>query len=910
MQERIFISPKKPIPAIVAEWIVQTLRKDKSTAILEKTLVIVPTKSSAKNLREEIFEEIDRENINAISGLSITTLETVIAELTSGQNIATSPQRIAAWLNALANSKNCNCIFPNGMPARENLFETANALDKLSGIVSEKLSSFADVAQFLQNDKSNSNGYELSLWRELEKLELEYKKNLRENSLTCKYEAITSAIENAKLDFDNIVIAVNPDSPALLEKFLESAKRHSKVFILIASDTSATHAFDAIGRPSIPFFENIPIDILEKNTFIFSSIKDEAQAVAELASQYGANAKNIIGVSCEQTENADAFKTAMAKKNILAKIPENRKFAESMLYKLIKIAAEHRESDLFFDFAKALENPLMNLWITSKFEISTSELFRLIDDIRERLVPNTTTALLENLRSKGETKNFEIINIALKCLSDISSDAPDAITKQAEELVLNLEQNLTENQCATFEKEAFKLLKDKVVEIHQAFAIFNFRPAEVSELLLAALQKSGAADDTSEAILLNNWIEIFWSRKPQLLLCDMNDGIVPLAESENQFITDTLKHRLGIKNSSQRRARDTYMLAQLLKTRPNAVQVLFSVKDASEAPIMPSRILMQAENLPERIAFLFQEPASSKLELSAPTLLPIKIDESLPQNFSMSASKFNSYLNSPLDFYVKYILQAREIEADKSEMDAIQFGNLFHLIMRKFALSKIKNSTDAQEISSFLNSELDAISAREFGIEISAQLRVQLFIMRQKLNAVAKVQAQHASEGWQIWGEPERRFKIEIASMIVTGAIDRIDYNEKLKKYLIIDYKTYNNVSQKITQTSHYEKTDENDNPIWTNLQMPLYALAMRPIIDECDCAYFASPQETSETTIDIWSIPEDVLSSAQRKMEEIISDISSGKFLDDNTPKYGICSDTFALSNKTLLTMAKNERI
>ncbi len=910
MQEQIFISPKKPIPAIVAEWIVQNLRLNKSNASLKKTLVIVPTKSSAKNLREEIFQEIERENINAISGLSITTLETVIAELTSGQKIATSPQRIAAWLNVLAHSKNCNCIFPNGMPTRENLFETANALDNLSGIISEKLSSFADVIQFLQNDKSNSNNYELSLWRELEKLEFEYKKNLRENSLTCKYEAVTNAIKNAKLDFDNIVIAVNPDAPALLERFIESAKQHSKVFILIASEASQTHAFDAIGRPSIPFFENISIDISEKNTFIFASVKDEAQAVAELVSRYGTDAKNILGISCEQTENADIFKTAMAKKNIFAKIPEKRKFSESMLFKLIKIAAKHRESNLFLDFAKALENPLLNLWITSKFEISTSELFRLIDDIRERLVPNTTTALLENLYSKGETKNFEIINFALKCLYDISSDTPDAITNQTEELVSNLEQALNENQCTKFEKEAFVLLKDKLVEISQAFSIFKLSPVEVSELLLSALQKSGSADDTSDAILLNNWIEIFWSRKPQLLLCDMNDGIVPLAESENQFITDTLKLRLGIKNSSQRRARDTYMLAQLLKTRPNAVQVLFSTKDASEAPIIPSRILMQAENLPERITFLFQEPTNSKLELSAPTLLPIKIDKGIPEHFSMSASKFNSYLNSPLDFYVKYILQAREIEADKSEMDAIQFGNLFHLIMRKFALSKIKSSTNAQEISSFFNSELDTISANEFGTEVSAQLRVQLFIMRQKLNAVAKVQAQHASEGWQIWGEPERRFKIDIASMPVTGAIDRIDYNQSLGKYLIIDYKTYNNVSANITQTSHYEKTDENDNPIWTNLQMPLYALAMRPIIGKCDCAYFASPQETSETTIDIWSIPENIISNAQRKMEEIISDISSGKFLDDNAPKYGICPDTFALSNKTLLTMAKNERI
>ncbi len=857
-------------------------------------------------MREEIFEALKTETVTALSGISITTLEAIIANLTSGEKIANSPQRIATWVKILARTKNCDCLFPNGKPERENLFEVAKELDNLSEIIGEKFSSFAEVAQFLQESDSPQNGYEIALWHELAKLENECTTELSANALIGKNSAIEYALQKAELNFDNIVVAINPDAPALLSRFLKTAQKHANVFILIGAEEHMQNAFDEVGRPLAKYFENATVDISAKNTFIFSSVKEEADSVASLASCYAENAKNILGISCEQTENADIFKASFAEKDISAKIPENKKFLKSALFKLIKLAANHRENDSFIDFSRAFENPLISFWVTEKFNAPISKILEIMDDIREELVPSSTTSLVANLRERNDVERFELVNFVFECLSEISSNSPEAVVKQSEKIIENLAKSTDSLAFINFETQALDSLKNRAKEISEAFTIFRLSCAEVSELFISALQKSGSNDDDfSNSVLLNNWIEIFWSRKPHLLLCDMNDGIVPLAERENQFITDSLKCRLGLKNSSQRQARDTYMLSQLLRTRPDATQILFSVKDASEAPTIPSRILTQSDNLPERISFLFQEPQSAKLELSAPTLLALKLDKTIKPDFSMSAYKFNTYLNSPIDFYIKYILKAREIEPDKSEMDDTQFGNLFHLIMHKFALSNVKNSTDEQQITAFFNEQLNIVSQQEFGSDISAQLRVQLFTLRQKLNAVAKVQANHAKEGWQIWGHPERSFKFEIASTPVTGVIDRIDFNEKLGKYLIVDYKTYKSTSPKITQETHYEKLDEKGNPIWLNLQMPLYVLAMRSILPDCACAYFISPQDTTETAIDIWTISEEILSSAKTKMEEIVADILASKFLTDVAPKYPICPNTFALSTKTLLTLA-----
>ena len=908
MLQQIFIPPTDPFPILTAEWIVENLYADLPKQRFQKTLVLVPTKSSGKNLREELFELVKSGAIETISGLYIETFEEVIAQMCTAKNIASYTERIGAWLKAIEDCNQLRCIFPHALPRRENLFETAKELDCLAAIVSEKLMSFQDVLDFLKKDFLSSNEYEISLWSELSSIEKNYRKNLESCNLKCKYRTFAETIRNAKINYNKIIVAINPDAPYSLKEFLENATNYAQTFVLIAANENQKNNFDIIGRPIARVYENEPIDISQKNTFVFSSVSDEAEAVAELASQYGNQAQNILGISCQQSNNADIFKEKIARKNLRAEVPQQRKLSQSMLFKLLKASAIAQESNSFFEFVKVLENPLLSQSIAKRFSMSESAILEVADDVRERLVPSSTDALLTTLFARGESENFELLNYTNTIIAKLSSENPLLRAETAQEIIESYTRDV-EDDVFNFEKATLQALVKCSKEIDTASRIYKFCKNDVSKMIFEYIENSRGNDkDFSDCILLNDWIEIFWSRKPHLLLCDMNDGIVPLTEMENQFITDSLKRRLGLKNSVQRRARDAYMLSQLFKTRPNAVQILFSTKDASQAPIMPSRILMQADDLPMRIKFLFQEPQASKIELSAPTLLPLKINGFLDEKFSMSASKLNSYLNSPLDFYINYILKSNEVSPDKSELDSLQYGNILHLLMKKFALSEVRNSQKPSEILNFLDRELKTLGEAEFGAEMSAQIRIQLFTLRQKLSAIATIQSIHASNGWRIWGRPERTFKLTIDSMTITGAIDRIDYNKNLNKYAIIDYKTHNKFSPKITQQTHFKKLDENDNPVWENLQMPLYLLALRQLIGECecDCAFFVSPQETSETAIDFWEISDEILDSAYTKIQEIIKDIRNGRFLPETPPKYDVCKNTFDLSGKTLLSMMR----
>ena len=895
MENIIYIPLDNSIPKTIAQWLCSNFVDAQIPTYFDNSLVIVPTKSAVKNLRAEILNTLAKKGIKAMSGLTITTLEHFISKITTSTQVATLPERIAAWLQALEETKEYSAIFKNGRPPRECMLETAKELEKLKSILSEKPYTFSDVYNFL-NSNSNFEDFEISIWKELKFLETEYKKALGDKK--CKYDALIEALKNAETEYKRIAIAANADIPSNTKVLLNALAKKSQTYILVASNASKDN-FDELGRPKPNSYSEKPIDISEKNTFVYTSVEDEAESVAKIAMKYADKACSALSVSCEQTKNADIFITYFNKYGMTAYIPENRKLSQSALFKLLKASAICKENDMFSRFFEVLINPLMSNYIANKTGIEKATLLKCTDELRERFVPTTSQKLINILTNRNEIDIANTYILINETMSNLTSSDAIKVLNTAQDIMAVVE--TIPNFPIDFEQEALEVLKSTAEEI--AKIKIELLPNEVNDLLLNSLDiPSSETKNYENAIALNNWIEIFWSNKRHLLLCDINDGTVPLTESENQFLTDNLKQRLGLRNSQIRRARDAYMLETLLQTRPNSTNILYSLKDASEAPIMPSRILMQADDkhLASRIKFLFTEPICEKMELSAPTPIPLKVNKKLPENFSMSASKFNTYLNSPIEFYVNYILQASEVAPNKTELDALQYGTIFHSIMGKFAISKYKNSQNSQEIYSYLNACINEFQFNEFGNELSAEVRIQLYTMRQKLAAVANVQAQRAIDGWQIFEKPEWRFSIDINGMRTVGSIDRIDYNPNLDKYCIIDYKTYSKFELEKTKKTHYKNTDETDKPIWENLQMPLYVLAFNKKMHvNSQCAYFISPNDTASTAIDTWDISEQELNYAEEKMGEIITDIKNEIFMDDTKPQYEMCSNTFNLSTK-----------
>ena len=84
---------------------------------------------------------------------------------------------------------------------------------------------------------------------------------------------------------------------------------------------------------------------------------------------------------------------------------------------------------------------------------------------------------------------------------------------------------------------------------------------------------------------------------------------------------------------------------------------------------------------------------------------------------------------------MKYVLKAEIFDSEKEEMDAAQFGTLFHSVMENFAKSAVADSTDWSEIFSFMSERLDALSKATFGRFQRMQIRMQIENLRNRLGS-------------------------------------------------------------------------------------------------------------------------------------------------------------------------------
>ena len=401
--------------------------------------------------------------------------------------------------------------------------------------------------------------------------------------------------------------------------------------------------------------------------------------------------------------------------------------------------------------------------------------------------------------------------------------------------------------------------------------VFTFADCVKIFIQRLASEASGGAGNPGDIRLLD-WIDIFWSPNPHVVLSDMNDGIVPLAEPQTFLLSDSSRKILGLRNSESRRSRDAYMLWALKRSRSEPgrkLSIIVPRKNIDSDPLMPSPILMCEADLPGRVKMLFKDLPSGSRNAHFLPLWKFSAKKT-PYSRPFSPSALKTYISSPWVFYLKYVLKAEIFDSEKEEMDAAQFGTLFHSVMESFAKSAVADSTDWAEIFSFMSERLDALSKAEFGRSQRMQVRMQIENLRNRLGSVARVQARRRAEGWKI-SETEVPFEFSEGGRRFAGRIDRIDVRENSEnspEYAVLDYKTADKVSPDYVEREHLSNKGE-----WKNLQLPLYVRAAADIYPgrKISCGYFLVPKDLSQTGVQMWdNFSGELLDSAMEKALEM----------------------------------------
>jgi ATP-dependent helicase/nuclease subunit B len=337
-----------------------------------------------------------------------------------------------------------------------------------------------------------------------------------------------------------------------------------------------------------------------------------------------------------------------------------------------------------------------------------------------------------------------------------------------------------------------------------------------------------------------------------------------------------------------------YVLGMLAATHPN-LHLIAGRRSAENEPLVPSRLLFACgmEELPRRARRLFAPPAEAP-RIALPggirpgqgqkSALPVPVAEPLAAPVeSLRVTEFRDYLACPFRYYLKHRLQLFALADSAEELDGGQFGALLHDALQQFATSEAVDSIDPAAIHDQLYISLGELAARRFGEAPQPAVRVQIEMLKLRLEQFAERQADWRKQGWRIRAV-ERDFVGQDAPFIVDGEpiylhgrIDRIDHNEHTGAWAVLDYKSSDGGAS--PDKVHRDKDG------WIDLQLPLYRHLARGLGDELSIdgqlqlGYVLLPKDPTKAKFELAAWTPAQLEEADRVAAEIVRNIRNGVF-------------------------------
>lgn len=410
------------------------------------------------------------------------------------------------------------------------------------------------------------------------------------------------------------------------------------------------------------------------------------------------------------------------------------------------------------------------------------------------------------------------------------------------------------------------------------------------------------------AVEAAGWLELPWSRTPNLLLAGMNLGKVPAPRSSELFLTEPIRATLGLPGAAERRARDAYFLGRLLAQRSEgkgSVTVLVGQLDAEGSPLQPSPLLFAGagDALPGRVEFLFADPRPPRPDpaWTAGWQLDPPVIE-MPR--AISVTDFERYLDCPFTFYLGRVVKMQTFAPAADELDAAQFGDLLHFALENWAADgPASRSTDPAVITRALDAHVTAWVEANLGARLSLPLRVQVDSARSRLAAFANWQAEDFRAGWRIRAVEVKFQDIlgspwELDGWTISGRVDRLDENECDGRWRVVDYKTFDAADgPRKKHLRAFRATDRVWPPAyarvpesadwWINLQLPLYRqllLESGRTPRQVTAGYFNLPKTISETGLQTWDTLDDELqASALVCARGVLADLARRHFWPPN---------------------------
>lgn len=885
------------------------------------TITVVPTRQAGRRLSEALVRRCAEHGASLLSSRIVTPAFFLQPEHPDPEEADAMTVKIA-WAHVLeaSDANSYPGMFPPGLLQEDPEWaaQTGDLIQRLRQTLSDGAMRIADVIQ-----TCGTSLPEPERWHDLQRLEQAYLEKLasleRQDPVINRIDK--SGTHRLPESVDRIVLAVVPDPSELLVRAI--SRTGHDVDILVHARHEDADRFDDWGRPLPEAWISAAIDIPdpEKNILLTGSPADQADAVTSILSDGDFSIDDsALGVPDDAV--APFIESELEKYDITAFDPADQEVRDHPVYGLLDAFSALIIEGNYRDLARILRHPDLLARLSAAPEdaeatLTPRDILESLDTFQNECLPVDFDDVLRAMNA-GRGERYPALRTAVRFLDEHltairKSDAESALRAFLRDIysVRTLGNAEIDGEFETVATKCEHALR----ELAEAPLAENGDPALPLRLFLHRLGEESYHRARHESQLdLEGWIELPWNDAPQMIITGLNEGIIPDGRVSDIFLPDSLRQQLSLRDDARRLARDAYVLSSCIQARQSEGRVILIAGKTSSTgdPLKPSRLLFRCPDacLAERAATLFGPAESTRP--NTPATIAFKLDSALPEDLpstatdisSLSVTEFRDYLACPFRFYLSHVLDMEHQDDEKTDLDALDFGNLVHDALHQMAGCDVWHCGNEDQLSAFLSDCAERWILAHYEGARALPVRIALDAARQRLGAAARVQVALVNEGWQIEAS-EVKYRLSLNDLEITGKVDRLDRHAKTGRLRIIDYKSSDNEST--PEEAHLRPAHAGAAAYsvvslgkkvkrWIDLQLPLYRHLVSDAEDTThgvDLAYFNLPKAVSDTGLKLWDgFPDTLQDSALACAAAVIDEIRKQQFW---PPAEGVLYDNFA---------------
>ena len=847
MVKREFLGWKKPIVDQVADWLLARRGE------LADLCVVVPTTQSGRRLRARVAEQ-------AGAPVSLEILTPAMILDTQEEKVAPAWQETLAWcevLESVSDWTEFEPLFPQAPDtAQGNARTLAQELQKLSRRLQENGHNMSSAARVL------ATSYDGERWDSLARLESMFRRTLAGWGATFRSDALARRTPDC-LRHRRYVLAGLSDMPQLVARVFSETEK--PITSLVAAPEDLVGHFDELGLP-LPSWATLPMPWPEPGKGGVSLVADtRAQASEALQRvQNQGRPSDQVALGTGDPEISGELARIFTSSGWNAFDPSTNS-TPTGLRRWLRAWRGWLHDPGFTALHDLLCQPASDLFAPAETRLA---FLKTLNARRDKDMIGSVAELMGFAISEKEH---------LRQLSTIARTVMEHrlhfLSHPVQNAILELLEKLTPHAT----EEEITPIRAWLEEAAPMIARVERPPVFWLDLLLSSLSEASPTPPEDRVIDVLGWLELPYEQAPHLVVCGMNEGMVPSQIPSDPWLGQSASRLLGLATNEQRAARDAYLARYLTECRRNNGHVdwICGKTSASGDTLLPSRILLNAsgDELARRVQFLFREipPTEAGIRWHADwTWHP----SPATHGERIRVTSFKDWLACPFRYYLKHVVGMQKPEPDRIEWNARDYGTIFHQIVEWWGQDEeARDFSKTEALSKWFSDRLDKLVARHFGSSPTLAIRLQTESLRSRLDWLAHEQAVLRASGWRTI-DVERKFDLTIGPWTVRGMIDRVDEHPD-HGLRVIDYKTSadlgkvaaehcSKVTAKTQLLDHWGKdspvffeSSENGKPQtlrWTNLQLPLYVAAIRELtgIFATPC-YIAVGASREKVKVDPW---------------------------------------------------------